>query len=105
MPAARIHTRKFFALSYYDKTTGKFGVGWDDAFFTFFSVILFTGLRAATMEHVLAPVAKSQGISKRRVITRFSEQAWLVIYYSIFWTLGLVSCRLRYSPSRLTEHG
>jgi very-long-chain ceramide synthase len=98
MPRARVHTRRFFALSYYDSATGKYGVGWDDALFTFFFVILFTGLRAATMEYILAPLAKSQGISKRRVITRFSEQAWFVIYYSIFWTLGLVGRLISLPP-------
>ena len=54
--------------------------------------MLFTGLRAWTMEYVLAPLAKSTGISKRKDLTRFSEQAWLLVYYCFFWPLGVVSC-------------
>jgi acyl-CoA-dependent ceramide synthase len=44
-------------------------------------------------------LAKSQGISKRKDITRFSEQAWMSIYYALFWPLGLV--RLRPVPLHL----
>lgn len=55
-----------------------------------FFVILLTGLRAATMEHVFAPFAKSQGITRRKTIIRFSEQAWLLIYVAFFWSLGVV---------------
>ena len=42
------------------------------------------------MEYILAPIGKWRGISKRKDLTRFSEQAWLLVYYSIFWSLGLV---------------
>lgn len=90
MPRARSHTGKYFTLSYYNPTSGQYGLGKDDGFLIFFCIILFTGLRAATLEYLFAPYAKSKGISKRKDITRFSEQAWLLIYYSVFWTLGLV---------------
>lgn len=43
------------------------------------------------MEYVLAPIAKLQGITKRKDLTRFSEQAWLLVYYCFFWPLGVVS--------------
>jgi len=65
-------------------------VGWDDGYLILFCVVLFTGMRAAIMEYVLAPFAKAYGISKRKDVTRFSEQAWLLVYYSVFWPLGLV---------------
>lgn len=90
MPRARSHTGKYFTLSYYNPTSGQYGLGKDDGFLIFFCIILFTGLRAATLEYLFAPYAKSKGISKRKDITRFSEQAWLLIYYSVFWTLGVV---------------
>ncbi|KAK3372167.1 TLC domain-containing protein [Podospora didyma] len=89
MPRARDYTAKFFTLSYYNKETAKYGIGRDDGHLMLFYIVLFTGLRAAAMEYVFAPFAKAQGIAKRKDITRFSEQAWLVIYYAIFWTLGL----------------
>lgn len=89
IPKARPHTSKFFTLSYYDPATEKYAIGPNDYYFISFCVILFTGLRAGTMEHVLAPLARQWGISKRKEITRFSEQAWMLIYYCVFWTLGL----------------
>lgn len=92
MPKARPHTANYFNLAYYNSESGRYGLGKDDGYFIFFCIILFTGLRAATMEYLLAPFAKAKGISKRKDITRFSEQGWLLIYYSVFWTLGLVSC-------------
>lgn len=55
-----------------------------------FCIVLFTGLRAFTMEYLLAPFAKWRGISKRKDLTRFSEQAWLLTYYAVFWPLGMV---------------
>jgi acyl-CoA-dependent ceramide synthase len=90
MPRAREHTGKYFSLAYYNPTTGKYGIGWDDGYLILFCIVLFTGLRAAVMEYILAPFAKANGIEKRKDITRFSEQAWLLVYYSVFWTLGLV---------------
>lgn len=92
IPKARPLTGKFFTYSYHNPTTGKYGVGYDDAYFITFCIILFTGLRASAMEYLLAPIAKLGGISKRKDLTRFSEQAWLLVYYTIFWPLGLVSC-------------
>lgn len=90
IPKARTHTRKFFHLAYYNHETEKYGVGFDDAYFITFCIVLFTGLRAGTMEYVLAPFARLQGVVKRKILTRFSEQAWLFLYYSVFWTLGMV---------------
>ncbi len=90
MPRARDYTAKYFTLSYYNPETGDYGMGWADGHLILFCIVLFTGLRAATMEYVLAPFAKAQGISKRKDITRFSEQAWLSVYYFFFWPLGLV---------------
>jgi len=105
MPRAREHTAKYFTLSYYDPETGKYGIGWDDGYLVLFCIVLFTGLRAATMEYLLAPFAKANGIEKRKDLTRFSEQAWLGIYYSFFWTLGVVSPKALLLPlPLLTDH-
>lgn len=51
---------------------------------------MFTGLRAAVMDFLLTPFAKKAGAITERDQTRFAEQAWLMIYYSVFWTLGMV---------------
>jgi acyl-CoA-dependent ceramide synthase len=87
---ARPYTSKFFTLSYYNPRTEKYAAGIDDLYFMTFCIVLFTGLRAGVMEHVLAPLAKRWGIAKRKDATRFSEQAWLLIYCSIVWPLGMV---------------
>lgn len=91
LPKARAVTHKFFHLCYYNSESGQYGVGFDDSYVIAFCIILFTGLRAWTMEYLLAPLAKMQGISKRKDLTRFSEQAWLLVYYCFFWPLGVVS--------------
>ncbi|CAK7203635.1 Sphingosine N-acyltransferase lag1 [Sporothrix eucalyptigena] len=88
-PRLRVHTSKFFTLSYYNPATGQYNLGPDDVPFVFFLVVLFTGLRASTMDYVLAPFARSQGLYKKKPITRFSEQAWLVIVYTVFYPLGM----------------
>ncbi|KAI2615002.1 longevity assurance proteins LAG1/LAC1 [Hypoxylon sp. NC1633] len=89
LPKARSHTSKFFTLSHYNPVSGKYTIGPNDYHFISFCIILFTGLRAGLMEHVLAPLGRQWGISKRKEITRFSEQAWMLIYYSVFWTFGM----------------
>ncbi|KAL2136554.1 hypothetical protein VTI74DRAFT_3099 [Chaetomium olivicolor] len=99
MPRARDYTAKYFTLSYYNPNTGTYGLGWADGHLVLFCIVLFTGLRAATMEYILAPFAKSQGMQKRKDIARFSEQAWLAVYYTIFWPLGLYV--YRQSPAYL----
>jgi len=91
IPKARPHTLKFFTLSYYNPTSGAYGIGGDDYYFIAFCIVLLTGLRAGLMEHVLAPLGKSWGLKKRKDITRFSEQAWLLVYYACFYPVGLVS--------------
>ncbi|PYH46374.1 TLC domain-containing protein [Aspergillus saccharolyticus JOP 1030-1] len=89
VPRARQHTSKFFAPSQYNPTTEQYAIGDGDLYFLSVYVVLFTGFRAGVMKHVLAPLATRWGISKQKDITRFSEQAWLLCYYSVFWTLGL----------------
>lgn len=97
MPRARDYTAKYFTLSYYNPESGKYGLGLADGHLVMFCIVLLLGLRAAIMEYVLAPFAKAQGISKRKDITRFSEQAWAIVYYTFFWPLGLV-CLLQELP-------
>lgn len=95
IPRAREHTRKFYQLSYFNPATGKYAIGSDDSYAITFFIVLFTGLRAGFMEYILAPIGKARGITRRKDLTRFSEQAWLLVYYSVFWTLGAVSCQPR----------
>ncbi|KAL1310683.1 hypothetical protein AAFC00_000944 [Neodothiora populina] len=87
-PSLRPRTGQFFMLSYHDEPTGLYHQGWDDFKFVTFWIVVFTALRAATMDYVLIPLAKYAGVSKKKATIRFAEQAWLLIYYAVFWTLG-----------------
>ncbi|KIM98393.1 hypothetical protein OIDMADRAFT_167214 [Oidiodendron maius Zn] len=89
MPNTRPYTSKFFTLSYFNQNTCKYAAGYDDFHFMAFCTVLFTGLRACVMEYILAPLARLWGLSKKREVTRFSEQAWMLIYYHMFWPLGM----------------
>lgn len=90
LPKSQSYTAKFVRLQYYNANSGKYGAGFDDSYFVAFTVVLLTGLRAATMEYALAPFAKYMGICKKKEVTRFAEQAWLVLYCTTFWSLGFV---------------
>jgi acyl-CoA-dependent ceramide synthase len=90
MSKARPYTSKFFALSHYNPATGQYAAGGGDFYFIAFCIVLLTGLRAVCMEHIMAPLAKLWGISKRKDITRFSEQAWLLVYYCALCPIGWV---------------
>lgn len=96
-PRARRHTRKFFELSYYNPQSGEYTAGWDDAYMVVYWLVIFTGLRAGIMDFVLTPLAKLGGIKDRNDVTRFAEQAWLLIYCSVFWSLGMVGYSLSYT--------
>ncbi|RDL33014.1 uncharacterized protein BP5553_08453 [Venustampulla echinocandica] len=89
IPKARPYTSKFFRLPHYNPNTGKYAAGHDDFCFMTFCIVLLTGLRAGFMEYVLAPLARLLGLSKTKEVTRFSEQAWMLMYYSVFWPLGM----------------
>ena len=102
-PRARRHTRKFFELSYYNPDSGEYCAGWNDAWMVFYWIVVFTGLRAAVMDYLLTPFAKKAGAKTERDQTRFAEQAWLLVYYSVFWTLGMVRRSSAKKASYLTE--
>jgi very-long-chain ceramide synthase len=56
-----------------------------------FWVVIFTGLRTVVMDYLLTPFAKWGGIRSKKGQTRFVEQGWSLLYYCVFWTLGMVS--------------
>lgn len=91
-PRLRPRTTHYFVLSYFDEQTGLYNQGWDDLKLVSLWIIIFTALRAAIMDYVLVPIARSVGITKKKATIRFAEQAWLLVYYSVFWTWGAVLC-------------
>ena len=95
-PRARRHTRKFFRLSYYNPDTDRYKLGWDDLPLIFYWIVVFTGLRAGMMDYVLTPLAQLAGIGKKKARVRFAEQAWIFLYYSAFWSIGMVRASLSF---------
>jgi|SRR5690242_822751 len=89
-PRARDRTTKFFSMSYYNPETSMYGCGTDDLPYVLFWTVAFTGLRVAVMDYMLDPLARLGGIRTKKGLDRFKEQAWLIVYYTISWSLGMV---------------
>jgi len=66
-----------------------FALGWDDIFFVFYWIIAFTGLRCAAMDYVLSPLASALGLKERKPKVRFAEQAWIVMYNTLSFSIGM----------------
>jgi len=77
-------------MSYYNPQTGQYGCGTDDLPFVAFWAVIFTGARVLVMEYLLDPLARAGGIRTRKGLDRFKEQAWLIVYYTVSWSLGMV---------------
>lgn len=90
VPQLRPWTTKFYAISYFNPETGKYGKGLEDLYLVLLWIVVFTFLRSFILDYVMTPLARRGGISTQRALVRFSEQAWMVVYYSAFWMLGMV---------------
>lgn len=84
------YTAKFFALSHFNPATQLYNKGQGDWPFVFTWVLLFTLLRVVLMRYAFEPFfyhfAPHPTI---RTATRFAEQAWSVLCYSISFLGGL----------------
>lgn len=89
-PRARRRTTSFFRLSYHHPVTDTYHQGPDDFYYVATWIVVFTGLRAAVMTYLLLPFAEWAGLTKMKTKVRFAEQAWLFLYYAVFWSLGMV---------------
>ena len=90
-------------MQYYHPESNKYTEGPNDAYLVLFWIVLFTGMRSATMDYVLIPLARLGGIANKKGRTRFAEQGWLFLYYSGFWTLGMVSWPLSHTGRLVTS--
>ncbi|KAI2637811.1 longevity-assurance protein [Hypomontagnella submonticulosa] len=88
-PSTRPLTSKFFFLSGYNPTTEKYAVSHGDICFVAFCVVLFSGIRAGSMKYILAPLARHWGVARSKHVTRFAEQGWMLMYNTVFWSLGM----------------
>lgn len=89
-PSLRAYTTPFFQMSYYQPSTGRYRQGWDDIYLVISSIIGFTAVRAISIDWIFRPITKRAGLKKKASI-RCSEQAWMLVYYGVFWPLGMVS--------------
>ncbi|TQV95681.1 hypothetical protein V2A60_000868 [Cordyceps javanica] len=89
IPASWPYTTKFLSLSYRNERTGLYAAGYDDFYFMTFFILLLTCLRAGFMDHVLAPLAQRWGVAGKKNAVRFAEQGWMLMYYNVFWPIGM----------------
>ncbi|KAF2743293.1 longevity assurance proteins LAG1/LAC1 [Sporormia fimetaria CBS 119925] len=88
-PRARRRTSKFFHLSYHNPDNELYGHGPDDLQLVLLWIVIFTAMRVLVMEYLLDPIARYNGIRTRKGLVRFKEQAWLVMYCTCSWSLGM----------------
>ncbi|GAA5829750.1 hypothetical protein JCM5353_002218 [Sporobolomyces roseus] len=75
-----------------------------DAFIIAWWVIAFWFLREALMKWAFGPLARRCGIKQKRSVVRFAEQSWMLLYPTIFWSLGFYINQTSEYRSLNTEH-
>ncbi|KAL1920154.1 uncharacterized protein VTP21DRAFT_1300 [Calcarisporiella thermophila] len=80
---------QFFYLSYYDASTNLYTKGIYDISFVFSWVVGYTFLRAILIRFVLQSLGSRCGIKKARALVRFTEQAYLFLYYILVIPVGM----------------
>ncbi|WPH03228.1 Hypothetical protein R9X50_00610500 [Acrodontium crateriforme] len=99
IPRMRDRTSAFFQLSYASPTLqGQYGQGPRDLYLVASFIILFTAVRAFSLGYALMPLAGYCGIAKKKMRVRFAEQAYMMVYYAIYWCWGL-ALFIRDTPS------
>ncbi|CAK3882195.1 Sphingosine N-acyltransferase lag1 [Lecanosticta acicola] len=88
-PSLRDRTRACFILSYPTAVEGQYSQGPLDLYLVGSCIVYFTAFRAFMLDYVLLPLAGKCGIGKRKGKVRFAEQAYLLTYYTIFWSWGV----------------
>jgi acyl-CoA-dependent ceramide synthase len=81
-PDLRDRTGGFFMLSY--PLENAYGIGPQDLKLVFGFMAFFTTARVAVMDYMLKPLAVKLQVLKPKTQTRFTEQSYMIIYYTIF---------------------
>ncbi|KAJ2083619.1 Sphingosine N-acyltransferase lag1 [Coemansia sp. RSA 988] len=68
---------------------GRYYCGITDIYFILHWTVVFTYIRVVVMSRLLEPFARWYGVKSVRKLTRFGEQGWLAIYYTISNSIGL----------------
>ncbi|KAF5966024.1 fumonisin biosynthetic ceramide synthase [Fusarium bulbicola] len=82
IPQAAPYTSKFLLLSHRQPSTGLYSIGHGNVCFILLQVLTLASLREGCMKYLLAPFARAIRVSKERKVIRFSEQGWILMYYS-----------------------
>lgn len=80
-----------FRRTSHELISGLFFEMTSDAYLIAFWVVLFWFLREASMRWLWEPLARKLNLKEGKTKVRFAEQGWNLLYYSVFWSLGLVS--------------
>jgi len=86
-PDLRDKTGGFFMLSY--PSDDLYSIGPQDLKLVLGFMVFFTAIRAASLDYMLSPLAARLGITKTKTQTRFAEQSYMIIYYTLYWSWGL----------------
>ena len=90
-PSLRERMSACFRLSYPSGTqNGMYSPGPRDIYLVASFIVFFTALRAFSLDYLLMPLASRLGISRRKGRVRFAEQSYMMIYYAMYWTWGLL---------------
>lgn len=100
-PSLRDNIKACFMLSYATEVPGQYGQGLRDMYLVASFVIYFTGFRAFMLDYVLMPTAAACGIGRRKGRVRFAEQAYMLVYYAVYWFWGL-AVFVKDTPSGIT---
>ncbi|PIA18931.1 longevity assurance proteins LAG1/LAC1 [Coemansia reversa NRRL 1564] len=68
---------------------GRYYRGARDLYFILHWTVVFTYIRVIVMNRLLVPFARWYGVKSARKLTRFGEQGWLTIYYTLSNSAGL----------------
>lgn len=101
-PSLRGNIKACFTLSYAAEDSGLYGQGLRDMYLVASCIIYFTGLRAFMLDYVLMPMAAACGIGRKKGRVRFAEQAYMLVYYTVYWFWGL-AVFVQDTPSGITN--
>ncbi|KAI0268253.1 TLC domain-containing protein [Gloeopeniophorella convolvens] len=72
-----------------DATDPRYRKGWLDLVFVAYHVVFFSFVRQFVVFKICYPLSQYFGIRKERVLARFGEQGYAIIYFSFFGIWGL----------------
>lgn len=98
-PSLRQRMEAFLFLSY-RLDNGLYGQGPEDLQLVVSFIVVFTAIRAFSLDYVLTPTASLLGVKRQKPKIRFAEQGFLLLYYCFYWTWG-VYLLLRDTPASL----